>query len=63
MIGFIDRNLHHVASVNDFKPTIGHVGCIHSEEDGKMLDHLDMCVCNGVDVRSKSTYVVIVRHV
>ena len=61
MIIFSDRNFHHVASINDFKPTIGHVGCINGKEDGKMLDHLDMRVGDGVNMRCKSTYLKFVR--
>lgn len=42
-----------MAAVHHFQPTIGHVGLVDRQQDGQMLDVLDVSVCRRIDMRSK----------
>lgn len=54
VVCLIDRNLHHVASLDHFETAISHVGGINGDENSKVLDILDMSVCRAVNVRRET---------
>jgi len=55
IIRWIDRNIHSVATIDDFKPAIGHSGRINSEENSQMLYVFDVCVSSAVNMSCESS--------
>jgi hypothetical protein len=47
---FADWDLYFVGALDDFEAAVGHVGGVYGEEDGEVLDVLDVGVGCGVDV-------------
>ena len=45
-----------MASIYDLQSAVFSAHPVNGGEDGQVLDHFDMCVCVGVDVRVEATW-------